>query len=139
MNAGRVEGAIETCVLVGKFIGVLKEFQSPTFMIISFVCLKSNKTHIFCFLTAQQWYLLWGSFCCKFCVLGFAQNLGRILSSSPNSSNNHCISLLNQPQGQTFSKLVLLFEQKLDLPLGKVMVHLPTYLLTYLPTYLPIR
>jgi hypothetical protein len=45
------------------------------------------------------------------------------------------LHLSTQPQGQTFSKLVLLFEQKLDLSLGRVMVHLPTYLPTYLPTH----
>jgi hypothetical protein len=29
MNAGRVEGVFETCVLVGKFIGVLESFNPP--------------------------------------------------------------------------------------------------------------
>jgi hypothetical protein len=29
MDAGRVEGAFETCVLVGKFIGVLESFNPP--------------------------------------------------------------------------------------------------------------
>jgi hypothetical protein len=29
MDAGRVEGAFETCVSVGKFIGVLESFNPP--------------------------------------------------------------------------------------------------------------
>jgi hypothetical protein len=106
-------------------------------MIISFFCIKSNKTHIFCFLTSQQWYLLWGSFAASFvCWDLYKLGAGSLFFTQQQQQQLH---LSTQPtQGQTFSKLVL-FEQKLDLSLGRDMVHLPTYLLTYLPIYLPIR